>query len=71
MESSEFRPKDPFNPTPEEMKAFYEKAKREFSTKDLLKFFIDEEGQPFEELITELEVMVKQDKSKGKENDAA
>jgi hypothetical protein len=69
MDPKESGPQDPFHPTPEEIKAYYEKAKREFSEADLKKFFVEEEGQQFSELVAELEAMVQQAKSKGNGND--
>ena len=41
--------------TPEELQAFYAKAKQEFKPEDLKMFFTDEEGIPLDEFIKELE----------------
>jgi hypothetical protein len=46
-----------FEATPEEIRAAYEKAKRDFSEEDLKKFFTEEEGVPLDEFIDELKRM--------------
>jgi hypothetical protein len=50
--------KDPYNPTPEELKAFYEKAKREFCMEDLRIFEDEPDPRPFSELVAELAQML-------------
>jgi hypothetical protein len=58
-------PKDwKFHATAEEIKAFYEKAKREFSENDLRLFFTEEEGVPFESVLAELEEMSREHKKR-------
>lgn len=44
-----------FDATPEELRVLYEKARAEFTEADLLKFFTEEEGVLFDDLIAELE----------------
>jgi hypothetical protein len=60
MDPKENVPKDPFHMTPEEIKAYYEKAKREFSLEDLKKFEEEADERPFSALVEELEEMVRQ-----------
>jgi hypothetical protein len=46
-----------FSLTQDEIRAYYAKAKAEFSEDDLRLFFTEEEGVPFEELLAELDQM--------------
>ncbi len=52
-------------PTEQEIQAFLEKTKREFSEDDLKKFFTQEEGVPLGPLIEQLEQLVQKRKAEG------
>ena len=61
------KPKLKFDATPEEIRAMYDKAKREFSLEDLKAFEVEEKDTvPFSSLLSELKVMVQEAKSKRK-----
>jgi hypothetical protein len=65
--ANEEKPKLRFDATPEEIKAIYEKLKREFSLDDLKAFEVDEKDTiPFSSLLADVEAMVRDAKSKRK-----
>ena len=60
---------DPYNPTPEELKAYYERARREFSMDDLRKFEEEADELPFAALIEELTQGLQEDESEESRNE--
>jgi hypothetical protein len=69
MNPNEDAPKNPFAMTPEEIKAYYEKAKKEFSIEDLREFEAEADELPFSALVAELDEMVRKGKGQGGGNE--
>ncbi|HEY8504317.1 MAG TPA: hypothetical protein VIL46_07020 [Gemmataceae bacterium] len=63
-ENNEF--KNPFGePSPEELRRFYEEAKRNFTAEDLAAYCTEEEGVPAEQVLADLEALYQELKAQG------